>query len=286
MNANSVENYSKFINQKYGKLTILKLIYDETSSGRNRYQYKCKCDCGNIANIPCWYILEREQKSCGCLKYKTKIDYTQNIGKRFGNLIIQDLVRTKRNNDTQNKLYYICNCDCGTKNKYIQVHLFHKYNYTSCGCKQVKTCIKDCQSYVGTQINDLTVIEYKYNQSAVNKRNKHMFRCKCTCGNENYWITKEQLLYKTPQRCDSCYTWKSLNSQNNLLEYCKSINIELLNQFTAKANSFEKDNGKISTVYNDYNFRCSICNNEFVKKLSPCSLLICPFCNNSFKTNT
>ena len=211
--------------------------------------------------------------------------YSQNIGKKFGSLTIINVVREKRNNDNQRKLYYITNCDCGTQNHYSQVHSFHKYNNQSCGCLQKNNCVLDCQSYIGKQFNNLTVIEYKYDPSQIKTRDRHMFRCSCKCGNDNYWITKEQLLYKTPQRCNCCFTWKSEKSKDDLTEYCEYNKLKLLSEFKSKANPIINSNGKVSTIYNQFEFECEICHKQFTKTLSPSSLLICPYCNDINMTN-
>jgi hypothetical protein len=279
MNISSKVKYEKHLNEKYGRLLLIKLVYDTTKSGRYRYNYKCQCDCGNIKNIPCLYILERNQRSCGCLKCETTVNYSENVGKRFGNIVILELVREKRNNDKQNKLYYKYQCDCGNTG-YFQVHSFHNDNYTSCGCLQVSNAKDKYSNMVGQQFNDLTILEYIYDPES-SSHFKHQFRCKCKCGNDNYIINCSKLLRKNVVNCTSCYTNKSRNSYSDLLDYCEANNLKLISDFTAKSSPIIKENGKVSTIYNKYLFECLECGCKFEKTLSPSSTLLCPTCNNT-----
>jgi len=283
MNSKSKLKYEPYLKQRFGSLTILELVYDIEANGRSRYKYKCECDCGNIKSIPCWYILEKGTKSCGCSKFKTKIDYSKNIKKRFGKLIILELKRMKLNNDTQKKLYYKIKCDCGTI-KYQQVHSFHKYKYKSCGCFQVSESIDKYSNMIGDIINDLTIIEYIYNPEE-EQFYKHQFKCKCKCGNDQYVISCERLLSNDNKNCNLCLRNKAQNSYYDLLEYCEWYNLKLISKFTSKSSPRISSNGKTSTVYNKLKFECLNCKTKFYKTLSPDSTLLCPTCNDKFPSS-
>lgn len=58
---------------KFGKLTIIKeLEPTEYRSGKTKYRYLCKCDCGKEKIVP--YVgLKNGTKSCGCLNTGNKI---------------------------------------------------------------------------------------------------------------------------------------------------------------------------------------------------------------------
>lgn len=60
------------IGNKYNKLTILSLfeVRKRADSKRNRYYYKCQCDCGNIVIVEKSHILSGHTKSCGCERGK------------------------------------------------------------------------------------------------------------------------------------------------------------------------------------------------------------------------
>jgi HNH endonuclease len=58
-----MSNYVDLIGQIFGKLTILSSIKVPEKTGA---YYKCKCECGNIANIRKDALLTGRSKSCGC----------------------------------------------------------------------------------------------------------------------------------------------------------------------------------------------------------------------------
>lgn len=51
-------------NQKFGKLTVIKRFEENF---RNRPQWLCQCDCGNLKIVPGEYLRQGYTKSCGCL---------------------------------------------------------------------------------------------------------------------------------------------------------------------------------------------------------------------------
>jgi len=90
------------------------------------------------------------------------------------------------------------------------------------------------------------------------------------------------LLYKTPLCCNKCFNGGAINTYKILLEYCNNNQLQLMSDFTCKSEHQINSNGKISTVYNQYEFKCLKCNYLFNKSLSPDSTLICPNCNDLF----
>lgn len=56
---------SKYIGQKLGKLTILDKFTDEKGVA----MFKCKCDCGKIANLRYSNVISGNTKSCGCSQF-------------------------------------------------------------------------------------------------------------------------------------------------------------------------------------------------------------------------
>lgn len=55
------------LNRRFDKLIVIK------EAGRNRWQqilWECKCDCGNIKIIHGRNLLNKDTKSCGCLKHR------------------------------------------------------------------------------------------------------------------------------------------------------------------------------------------------------------------------
>lgn len=52
------------LGQRFGKLTVVELVHDGLYDDR---VWRCRCDCGNIANAKEKYLKNGHRKSCGCL---------------------------------------------------------------------------------------------------------------------------------------------------------------------------------------------------------------------------
>jgi len=62
--------------QKFSRLTVLE---DSGKRRKGRVVWLCRCDCGNLAEIPTSYLTSGKTKSCGCLK----IEIAKARGKKF-----------------------------------------------------------------------------------------------------------------------------------------------------------------------------------------------------------
>lgn len=102
---------------KFGKLTVISY----TKTGRRGGKFTCKCDCGNIIELPRSQIVYGNNKSCGCLR---KIDI---IGKKFTKLLV---IRTFTKNK---RTWCTCKCDCGNDTSVCMSQLLNKHTQ-SCGC--------------------------------------------------------------------------------------------------------------------------------------------------------
>lgn len=49
--------------QRFGRLTVIKTV-GKVPKG---FIWECKCDCGNVVNVPTWYLRHGDVSSCGCL---------------------------------------------------------------------------------------------------------------------------------------------------------------------------------------------------------------------------
>lgn len=54
------------IGQRFGKLVVIEKT-DKRNSNRSII-WKCKCDCGNVCEVPTGSLIQRKTSSCGCLK--------------------------------------------------------------------------------------------------------------------------------------------------------------------------------------------------------------------------
>lgn len=157
--------------QKFGRLTVIEKDENNPLSEKRTY-WLCKCDCGNIKSVASQSLLRKKNptRSCGCIRnennqnkkgfFVPKIDM---IGKRFGRLVVleESSVRTGKNQ----KLQYLCQCDCGNKINVIGECLRNGIT-KSCGClyketrgdNQKKFCEYDLVSFsygVGTTTNNV-----------------------------------------------------------------------------------------------------------------------------------
>lgn len=60
-------NYIDITNQKFGKLTALKIHHYNANNG---YIWECQCDCDNIAYVSYCHLHKGYSKSCGCERLK------------------------------------------------------------------------------------------------------------------------------------------------------------------------------------------------------------------------
>ncbi len=93
-------------------------------------------------------------------------------GKKFGNWTVIGFY-----NEEKGFRKWLCDCSCGTKNKYVYEYNLFKGNSKSCGCLNIKR-FKDI---VGKKFGRLLVLERTKNNSK--SRPKTAFwRCRCDCG--------------------------------------------------------------------------------------------------------
>ncbi|MBC5995273.1 hypothetical protein EAI30_07620 [Romboutsia ilealis] len=111
------------------------------------------------------------------LKIKPKID--NNIGKRFGKLVVLERV----DNSKDSRKVYRCQCDCGNitdiKGKYLyngdtRSCVCHKKDFKEYKEKNYKEALKK----IGEKHGMLTIIDVNMN----NKRRAYDMVCKCECG--------------------------------------------------------------------------------------------------------
>ena len=108
-----------------------------------------------------------------------KIDLTN---KKFGKLTV---IREATKEEKFNKpgAYWICNCDCGTKNIVKNGQGLRKGETTSCGCdlheKLIKRPRKNFIDETGNKYGRLTELEKVEN----NKAGAVQWKCLCECGN-------------------------------------------------------------------------------------------------------
>ncbi len=61
-------NFKDLTGQKFGKLTVMGIARKTQSGKRERYYWKCTCECGNIKEVRTDCLTTGYVRSCGCLK--------------------------------------------------------------------------------------------------------------------------------------------------------------------------------------------------------------------------
>ena len=75
------EKKNYLVGKRFGRLTV---IENTNKSNNQGIIWKCKCDCGNIKEVPTGALTSKHTQSCGCLKLESHlIDIT---GQKFGKL--------------------------------------------------------------------------------------------------------------------------------------------------------------------------------------------------------
>lgn len=148
--------------QRFGKLVVLSPTDRRMDSGS--IVWKCKCDCGNDAEVSARRLIRRKVRSCGCLSNPSRKDY---IGKRFGRLTVMDYAGNARalgKRGTAN--YWRCRCDCGSESVVSQTEL-QSGGTQSCGCLQKERAIEELKIIDGT-----SVVILERNKRHLRKNNK------------------------------------------------------------------------------------------------------------------
>ena len=122
---------------RFGFLTALFPVKTENVSPYANWL--CMCDCGNIVVRQTYSLKNGSTHSCGCERYKqvkeTKFKkHQENIGKKFGKLVVLDIVDAPFGIKDR-RAYYKCICDCG-ETAIVRSTDITNGKTTSCGCSK------------------------------------------------------------------------------------------------------------------------------------------------------
>lgn len=167
----SIKRIKDLTGKRFGKLLVLSMC-DYRIDGL--VSFNCICDCGNKVVVKSVALTSRHTKSCGCLKSsKPGGRFRDLVGKRFGKLLVIEMLTTTASGDMRWK----CRCDCG--NEHITTSNLLMTGHTkSCGC-----LVRP--SLLGEKFGRLTVLE----NLGPNDKNNISWLCKCSCGNTITVIT-------------------------------------------------------------------------------------------------
>lgn len=118
--------------QKFGRLTALKPTDKRIN---NSIVWIFQCDCGNIKEIPVYYVVNNGVQSCGCLKQETDRQPKGNVKDEIGNKYSHLTVIARAGSDKHGQAMWECECDCTAKTHIIVLGNNLRSGHTrSCGC--------------------------------------------------------------------------------------------------------------------------------------------------------
>lgn len=121
-NNTSCGKCSKIINmvgERYGKLVVV----EKAKPVNGKTMWKCKCDCGGHIVCDRMSLVYGYKKDCGCVKRGEWL-----IGKRYGKLVIKNVIREKGK-----EARVECLCDCGNTTFPLLSRVINN-KVKSCGC--------------------------------------------------------------------------------------------------------------------------------------------------------
>ena len=123
--------------QKFGRLTAIKPVENNTNSNSQSMMTKwlCRCDCGNECNVQSGNLLSGHTLSCGCYNKEqaSKRSLINLVGQRFGRLTVLERVENEITSSGNSVVMWRCLCDCGEEIIVRSSALLHGYT-KSCGC--------------------------------------------------------------------------------------------------------------------------------------------------------
>ena len=166
------KDYTRYIGQTFGELTILKIVDSKENSKLVR-RCECRCSCGKITNPRVTTVTNGFIKSCG---HARKKDYSHLIGQTFGELTILKVMNSKENSGTAQRCE--CRCSCGKITKPRVTDVVNG-STRSCGHLVGRTK-RDYTKLIGQTFNKLTIL--KVMNSKENSRTVQRCECRCSCG--------------------------------------------------------------------------------------------------------
>lgn len=270
---------------RFGKLVVI----SATDKKFHRcVVWRCKCDCGNIVDVPAMYLASGAKTHCGCVKKKKKkrtwhkgkrqITETGKLpnksakdltGQRFGKLIAIHPT-TKR---YRSQVIWECRCDCGNTVEASSYELLGGF-VKSCECE--KPPVGGKLDLRGKRFGHLTAIE------ETNERYNHwvVWKCVCDCGNIAFVPTRSLLSGATKSCGRKCIFQKFRNMRHGrvtLISKRIKKNQNGINLWLAKC-----DCGRY--IYIDPEDPPISCG--CTRKVNSKYFAICPGCNKEFQVFT
>lgn len=224
-------NTANHVGERFGHLTAIERIPDETHQGKTKY--RCLCDCGNEVTVVGKQLTAGNKKSCGvcsfryewrrgCVYPSLRKDYT---GQKFNRLTV---LKMEYNTGRGRASRATVRCDCGAI-KTINAHYVAYGIVRSCGC--LYDDVVHTKDLSGQKFNWLTAVEMVKGENGklvTDKRNNQMWLCKCDCGN-TVEVSSHSLKNNKRQSC-GCVSMRKSRYEKIVEEMLTSYGIRFTQQ--------------------------------------------------------
>lgn len=168
------------IGEKYGKLTVIDVVYNHkvNPTSRPRTFAYCKCECGNIVFRDASSLNKNKNHSCGCDHRENVISYQTKdvVGQKFGKLTILCMHLDKK------PITVTCKCDCGNIVELNKSYVVNGHT-KSCGCLQPQAT-SQARKKDWSNKESLTGVKYIRNTNTKDNYGRYIWECLCPfCGN-------------------------------------------------------------------------------------------------------
>lgn len=222
--------------------TVISFVGREKRKNRAGLIWLVQCECGNTYEASTTELTCCRKKNCGCINTRHHPPKENNIGERYGSLVVIDIDGKK---NTSGTLYRKCLCDCG-KEKYVTLGNLKSGNVSSCGCLKMRQG-KDHPLWRG--------------HGGISKR--YWSRTKRNAANRNieFAITIEEMWQQWLMQEGKC----KLTGEQLLLHTCKGNNTTASLDRIDSSRGYTKNN--IQWVHKDIQKMKTDFNNEFFIKM-------------------
>lgn len=181
------KKYEDLTGQIFERLTVVEIDKDKNKTGRTYWLCKCSCGNSNLVSVSVNNLKSGNTKSCGCLKKERSIENLKKVkptnikdltGQKFGRLTV-----IKRDEQKTDRVYWLCQCDCGNPNLVsIRSSNLTSGDTKSCGCLKKEGNVSQILDLTNQRFGALVAL---YPVNIMNEEHKERrWHCKCDCGNE------------------------------------------------------------------------------------------------------
>jgi hypothetical protein len=208
----------------------------------------CKCVCGNPHIAPTSDLRGGKTTRCTQCAHKATGNARRKIliGKKFGHLLVQNMIYGEKDNTGRQRTYCECLCDCGNTVKRLVDNL-DENKIQSCGCAQKEINDKQSKNIIGQKFGRLTVLK------EINDCSPRKVICLCECNNIDIY-KKIDVMSGHTQSCGCLHKERtSTANEKDWTGYISDCGVKALKQM------YKNNKGQWLWEY-----ECPICKNKFI----------------------